>query len=106
VEILINAAEALGRSVQFTIPDYRGCARANFRNPQGTRHRIRRQTHFQSPSRETEPRIPEPYASNVFYYALYDCLASAAAGKSWKFCKTRSNIIIGFVPQNNAMNSA
>lgn len=55
---------------------------------------------------ESLPRIPEPYASNIFYYEQYDIMTRASANKPWKFCEVRPDAIIGFVPQNNAMNIA
>ncbi|KAL6719724.1 hypothetical protein ACLMJK_001645 [Lecanora helva] len=61
---------------------------------------------YNPPLKESMPRIPEPYASNIFYYPQYDTLASLSEGKRWKFCEIRPDAIIGFVPQNNAMNLA
>ncbi|KAK4901421.1 hypothetical protein LTR49_027275 [Elasticomyces elasticus] len=61
---------------------------------------------YHPPLLETSPRIPEPYASHVFYYAQYDILSTASEGKSWQFCEIRPDGIVGFVPQNNAMNIA
>jgi len=58
------------------------------------------------PAEETFPRIPQPYADNIFYYAQYDYLSSFASSKSWKFCEVRPDVIIGFVPHNNGMNLA
>lgn len=52
------------------------------------------------------PRIPEPYADNIFYYAQCNILTRAAQGKPWSFCEIRPDAIIGFVPQNNFMNLA
>lgn len=61
---------------------------------------------YNPPLKETMPRIPEPYASNVFYYAQYDTMKKLSKGKRWKFCEIRPDAIVGFVPQNNAMNIA
>ncbi|MDI1492514.1 MAG: hypothetical protein OHK93_003728 [Ramalina farinacea] len=61
---------------------------------------------FHPPLKESTPRIPEPYASNIFYYPQYDTLRDLSKGKSWKFCEIRPDAIIGFVPNNNAMNLA
>ena len=61
---------------------------------------------YNPPLKETMPRIPEPYASNVFYYTQYDTMKRLSEGKRWKFCETRPDAIVGFVPQNNAMNIA
>ena len=61
---------------------------------------------YNPPLKESMPRIPEPYASNIFYYSQYDKMVEMSEGKSWKFCEIRPDAIIGFVPQNNAMNLA
>jgi hypothetical protein len=58
------------------------------------------------PSKETDPRIPTPYASNIFYYTQHDHLLAASASKPWKFCEIRPDVIIGAVPAGNAMNLA
>lgn len=50
------------------------------------------------------PRIPEPLAQNIFYYSQHDILRRASAGKAWQFAEIRPDAIVGFVPQNNAMN--
>lgn len=52
------------------------------------------------------PRIPEPYASRLFYYSQYDLLAELSKGKDWTFTEVRPDGIIGFTPINNAMNLA
>lgn len=61
---------------------------------------------YNPPLKESAPRIPEPWASNVFYYAQYDTIKQLSEGKRWTFCEIRPDAIIGFVPQNNAMNLA
>lgn len=61
---------------------------------------------YHPPLSESAPRVPEPYASLVFYYAQYDALASLAKNKSWSFVELRPDAIIGFVPNGNAMNFA
>lgn len=61
---------------------------------------------YNPPLKESASRIPEPWASNVFYYAQYDTMKRLSEGKSWTFCEIRPDAIIGFVPQNNAMNLA
>ncbi|KAK1069599.1 hypothetical protein LTR74_004712 [Friedmanniomyces endolithicus] len=61
---------------------------------------------YNPPLSESLPRIPEPYASNVFYYAQHDIMLRASAHKPWTFCEIRPDAIVGFVPQNNAMNIA
>ncbi|KAJ8115984.1 hypothetical protein OPT61_g2490 [Boeremia exigua] len=59
-----------------------------------------------SPLHESLPRIPEPYASKVFYYTQYDLLTELSKGKDWTFAEVRPDGIIGFTPINNAMNLA
>ncbi|KAH6619911.1 hypothetical protein C7974DRAFT_435445 [Boeremia exigua] len=59
-----------------------------------------------TPLREDAPRIPEPYASRIFYYTQYDLLAELSVGKTWTFAEVRPDGIIGFTPINNAMNLA
>ncbi|TKA73904.1 hypothetical protein B0A49_05021 [Cryomyces minteri] len=61
---------------------------------------------YNPPLKESSPRIPQPHASNIFYYAQYDLMTQAAQGKNWTFCEIRPDAIIGFVPQGNAMNMA
>ncbi|KAL9124223.1 MAG: hypothetical protein Q9175_008249 [Cornicularia normoerica] len=59
---------------------------------------------YNPPLKESAPPIPEPWASNVFYYAQYDTVKLLSEGKRWEFCEIRPDAFIGFVPQNNAMN--
>ena len=61
---------------------------------------------YNPPLEESAPRIPEPYASNIFYYSQYDELARLNAGQKWGFCEIRPDVIVGFTPQGNAMNFA
>jgi hypothetical protein len=53
------------------------------------------------PMSEKLPRIPEPYASQMFYYNQCDELASLSKGKGWTWCDVIPDVIIGFVPNNN-----
>lgn len=53
------------------------------------------------PLRESLPRIPEPYASQMFYYNQIDLLRSLSQGKQWTFCDVIPDIVVGFVPNNN-----
>ncbi|KAK2745563.1 hypothetical protein FQN57_003688 [Myotisia sp. PD_48] len=55
----------------------------------------------QLPLDEELPRIPEPYASDMFYYNQIDMLTSLSQGKSWTWCEVRPDIVVGFVPNNN-----
>ncbi|KAJ4988909.1 sirq protein [Stagonosporopsis vannaccii] len=59
-----------------------------------------------TPLREDMPRIPEPYASRIFYYSQHDLLVELSKGKDWTFTEVRPDGIIGFTPINNAMNLA
>jgi hypothetical protein len=61
---------------------------------------------LQAPFKESLPRIPEPYASKVFYYSQVDALSHIAQGKTWKWTEVRPDVIVGFVPTSNAMNIA
>ena len=61
---------------------------------------------IQPPLKETHPRIPEPYASKIFYYTQYDLLKDMSRGKSWTFTEVRPDGVVGFVPGSNAMNMA
>lgn len=57
-----------------------------------------------APFKDTDPRVPEPYASMIFYYAQADALKELAQGKSWNFVEIRPDAIVGFVPNGNVMN--
>lgn len=56
------------------------------------------------PLKEDCPRIPEPWASKIFYYTQYDLLEELSAGKSWTYTEVRPDGIVGFTPTSNAMN--
>lgn len=58
------------------------------------------------PLREDMPRIPQPYASKIFYYTQYDFLTKLSKGKNWTFTEVRPDGIVGFTPTSNAMNLA
>jgi len=58
------------------------------------------------PLTEKAPRIPEPYASNIFYYPQVDFLNSITTSTSWKFCEIRPDIIVGHTPHPNGMGLA
>ncbi|KAJ5697819.1 hypothetical protein N7488_011503 [Penicillium malachiteum] len=53
------------------------------------------------PLRESHPRIPEPFASQMFYYNQLDLLKTLSQGKVWTFCDIIPDVVIGFVPNNN-----
>ncbi|KAF6814740.1 sirq protein [Colletotrichum plurivorum] len=61
---------------------------------------------IKAPLREDLPRIPEPWASNIFYYTQYDLLKKLSEGKSWTFSEIRPDGIVGFAPTVNPMNMA
>ena len=65
-----------------------------------------KEVNIQPPLREDLPRIPEPWASKVFYYAQYDLLEALSRGKSWTFSEIRPDGIIGYAPSTNPMNMA
>jgi len=58
------------------------------------------------PLKESLPRIPEPYASQLFYFAQCDELRSLSKGKGWTWCDVIPDMIVGFVPQNNVYSLA
>ncbi|TKA60631.1 hypothetical protein B0A55_10590 [Friedmanniomyces simplex] len=51
---------------------------------------------YNPPLSESLPRIPEPYADNIFYYAQHDIMLRASAQKPWTFCEIRPDAIVGF----------
>jgi hypothetical protein len=54
--------------------------------------------HMPLPLSESHPRLPSPHAEQLFYHAQLDFLSSYAKGRSWNWCETRPDIIVGFVP--------
>ncbi|KAK1482338.1 hypothetical protein CABS01_14036 [Colletotrichum abscissum] len=61
---------------------------------------------LRTPLREDAPRIPRPWADEVFYYAQHDLLRDLSRGKNWTFSEIRPDVIVGFAPTSNAMNMA
>lgn len=59
---------------------------------------------IEPPLKETCPRIPQPWASMIFYYTQYDLLTELSRGKRWTFSEIRPDGIVGFAPVSNAMN--
>lgn len=49
---------------------------------------------LKTPFTEDMPRIPEPYAQNIFYYEQYDILKelSAASGGKWTWTEVRPDV--------------
>ncbi|KAF4549239.1 Hypothetical protein D9617_22g065840 [Elsinoe fawcettii] len=58
------------------------------------------------PLAEDCARIPEPWASKIFYYTQYDLLTELSRGKRWTFTEVRPDGVVGFAPGSNAMNMA
>ncbi|KAF4956390.1 hypothetical protein FSARC_11592 [Fusarium sarcochroum] len=65
-----------------------------------------KEVNISPPLKETHPRIPEPWASKIFYYTQYDLLKDLSQGKKWTFSEIRPDGIVGFAPGSNAMNMA
>ena len=61
---------------------------------------------LKAPLHEGLPRIPEPWASRIFYYTQYDLLKKLSAGKQWTFSEIRPDGIVGHTPVSNPMNMA
>lgn len=53
------------------------------------------------PLKESQPRLKSPYSEKLFYHPQLDWLTAYAKDKSWNWCDTRPDIIIGFVPNQN-----
>jgi hypothetical protein len=47
-----------------------------------------------TPIKESTPRIPEPYASNIMYYAQFDLLEKLSKGKKWSFTEVRPDGVV------------
>ncbi|KAL4951867.1 hypothetical protein BDW69DRAFT_201149 [Aspergillus filifer] len=54
------------------------------------------------PLKESLPAIPEPFKSKLFYYPQIELLKSLSAGKPWTWSDVIPDIVVGFVPNNNA----
>lgn len=50
------------------------------------------------PCDESDPRIPQPYQDQVFYYAQSDALMRLSAGRRWRFSEIRPDLVVGFTP--------
>ncbi|EHK44809.1 hypothetical protein TRIATDRAFT_299659 [Trichoderma atroviride IMI 206040] len=61
---------------------------------------------LETPLKESAPRVPPPHGDHIFYYPQIDTLAKLSEGKNWTFADIRPDAVIGYVPQNNAMNLA
>ncbi|KAL5340915.1 hypothetical protein BJX70DRAFT_387023 [Aspergillus crustosus] len=56
----------------------------------------------QLPLKESLPPIPDPFASKLFYYPQVDLLQTLSHNKPWTYCDVIPDIVVGFVPNNNA----
>ncbi|TID16126.1 hypothetical protein E6O75_ATG09184 [Venturia nashicola] len=54
-----------------------------------------------TPLTESMPRVRAPYYENIFYHPQLDWITDFAKDKTWTWCDTRPDIIIGFVPNQN-----
>lgn len=52
--------------------------------------------------KESLPAIPEPFKSQLFYYPQIELLQRLSADKPWTFIDVIPDIVVGFVPNNNA----
>lgn len=50
---------------------------------------------------ESQPRIPEPFASNLFYYKQLDILQELSRSKKWSYCAVIPDVVVGYVPTSN-----
>jgi hypothetical protein len=50
------------------------------------------------PYEESRPRLTGEAADPVFYYGQCDAVTAASKNKSWTWCETRPDVIVGFVP--------
>ena len=91
----VSAVENLSKNLKFVVL------------PTGTKaygvHLLQENVPFHNdvPLSESLPRIPEPYASQMFYYDQTDMLSQMSKGKAWTWCEVIPDNIIGFVPNNN-----
>ncbi|KAK1817958.1 hypothetical protein LTR12_007592 [Friedmanniomyces endolithicus] len=53
------------------------------------------------PLSEDQPRLKQPYHDMLFYHPQLDWISEYAKTKTWSWCDTRPDIIIGFVPNQN-----
>ncbi|KAF7185723.1 Short chain dehydrogenase sirQ [Pseudocercospora fuligena] len=58
------------------------------------------------PLREDMPRLKAPYGDMLFYHPQLDWIAEYSQGRKWSWIDTRPDIIIGFVPNQNAYSLA
>ncbi|KAL1963162.1 hypothetical protein VTN77DRAFT_8595 [Rasamsonia byssochlamydoides] len=61
---------------------------------------------FQAPYKESFGELPQPWRDQLFYFALRDGLNALQQGKKWQWAEVRCDIVVGFVPNDNAYNLA
>ncbi|EXJ56083.1 hypothetical protein A1O7_09014 [Cladophialophora yegresii CBS 114405] len=62
--------------------------------------------YFPVPLKESLPRLKPPFSDQLFYHGQLDWLESYSKGKSWTWCETRPDIVIGFAPNHSAYSLA
>ncbi|KAB2569977.1 Short chain dehydrogenase sirQ [Lasiodiplodia theobromae] len=97
LDVAVRAIEAVSSNLQVVILQTGG---------KGYGLEFPKDVAIRPPLKETHPRIPEPWASNIFYYGQYDLLKALSHGKPWTFSEIRPDGIVGFTPSSNAMNMA
>ncbi|KAM5387026.1 hypothetical protein ACJZ2D_000319 [Fusarium nematophilum] len=95
LEVAVRAVEATSPKLQSFILQTGG---------KGYGMQFPKESGLKAPLHEDLPRIPEPWASKVFYYPQVDLLKKLSQGKSWTFTEIRPDGIVGFTPVKNPMN--
>lgn len=67
---------------------------------------LRKEHYFPVPLSESLPRLKAPYSDQLFYHDQLDWLAEYSRGKTWSWCETRPDIIVGFTPNHAAYSLA
>jgi hypothetical protein len=49
---------------------------------------------YNPPLKEGAPRIQQPWADNIFYYAQVDLIDEFSRNKGWTFCELRPDVIV------------
>jgi hypothetical protein len=63
----------------------------------------------ETPIKESNPRIPDPYASNIMYYAQYDVLQKLSKDKNWSFAEVRPDGVVSqfhYLPKSSFLYTA
>ncbi|KAF2138298.1 uncharacterized protein K452DRAFT_91584 [Aplosporella prunicola CBS 121167] len=69
-------------------------------------HLLENRPRLPLPLSESLPRLGQPFYDALFHHEQLDWLSSYAAFKRWNWCETRPDIIVGFVPHQNAYSLA